>query len=244
MQSVYSPQVDDGTAIERIRWGRVYGRLSDLAAVISNSAGPAPLVLPDVGARLGLATALCALFRTKVLPGVEAKFLAANDADTDVVQRISAIHRQLAALHEELADLTVAAARTAPSAAPAAKAATQRPPAPARAVGAATAPAITEHQRMQAHLVRSFKNVNGSAEAAATALEQAWLFVLRDPQLHGETGISVSLFGSVGTQLVKQHGSLSEVLGMQLRKWCVQQARAAGLAPSDVPGTPSNLRVR
>lgn len=34
MQSVYSPQVDERTEIERIRWGKVYGSLPDLAAVI------------------------------------------------------------------------------------------------------------------------------------------------------------------------------------------------------------------
>jgi hypothetical protein len=61
----------------------------------------------------------------------------------------------------------------------------------------------------------------------------------------GKAGISVALFGTVGTPLVKQHhGSLPKVLGMQLRKWCVLQAQAAGMKPLDVPGQPSNLRVR
>jgi hypothetical protein len=60
-----------------------------------------------------------------------------------------------------------------------------------------------------------------------------------------ETGISIDLFGSVGSPFVKKkHGSLSKVLGMQLRKWCVLQAEAAGMNPADVAGHPSNIRVR
>ena len=99
---------------------------------------------------------------------------------------------------------------------------------------------------MQAHLARTFQGVNGSKDDAAKALEKAWRSVLNDPLLHGETGISISLFGSVGTPLVKQHRqeSLSKVLGMQLRKWCLQQAAAVGMKPRDVPGKPSNIRVR
>ena len=98
---------------------------------------------------------------------------------------------------------------------------------------------------MHAHLTRSFQGVNGSAASATKALEKAWRSALGDPLLHGETGISVALFGSVGTPLVKEHhGSLPKVLGMPLRRWCVLQAKAAGLHPKDVPGKSSNLRVR
>lgn len=243
MQSVYSPQVDDDTAIERIRWGRVYGGLPELAAVISSSASPAPLILPDAGARVGLAKALCELFRTSLPADVEAKLIAPQEkAGADVVQRISAIHRQIAALHEELADLMVATVGNVPGVAQPQAAATTSPVTKA---AAPKVPPSTEHERMQAHVARSFKNVNDSAEAAAKALEEAWLLVLGDPLLHGKTGISVSLFGSVGAPLVKQqHGSLKKVLGMQLREWCVLQAKAAGLNPSDIPGKPSNIQVR
>lgn len=98
---------------------------------------------------------------------------------------------------------------------------------------------------MQAHVARSFQGVNGSVDAAAKALEKAWAAVLADPLLHGATGISVTSFGSAGSPLVKKkHGSLSKVLGMQLRKWCVLQAEAAGMKPRDVPGKPTNIRVR
>ncbi|MET3203970.1 UNVERIFIED_ORG: hypothetical protein ABIB21_000746 [Arthrobacter sp. UYEF13] len=240
MQSVYSPQVDDGTTIERIRWGKVYGGLPDLAAVISNSTSKSPLTLPNDGARLALATALCALFRTSFPADVKAKLRSPKKGgDTDVVQRISAIHRQIAALHTELADLLVVAA--------AGSAVTAQPPTEAKAPQAKVAkpPALTEHQRMHGYLARSFQGVNGSPDAAATALENAWKLILGDPLLHGKTGISISLFGSVGTLQVKQHhGSLPKVLGMQLRKWCVLQAEAAGMKPLDVPGKPSNIRVR
>lgn len=242
MQSVYCPQVDEDTAIERIRWGRVYGGLPQLAAVISSSASPAPLILHDAGARVGLAQALCELFRTRLPADVEAKLIAPQKkAGADVVQRISSIHRQIAALHEELADLMVATACNVPGVAQPQAAATESPVTKA----APKVPPSTEHERMQAHVARSFKDVNGSAEAAAKALKQAWLLVLDDPLLHGQTGISVTLFGSVGAPLVKQkHGSLKKVLGMQLREWCVLQAKAVGLKPTDVPGKPSNLRVR
>ena len=253
MQSVYSPQVDRNTTIERIRWGKVYGDLPELAAVIANSTSRSPLFLPDAGARLALATALCALFRTMFPPEAEAKLRnPPKGGDADVVLRISAIHRQIAALHAELADLVVTAARAdtrtaQPPAVGSAPRAVQKPPAAVKnpPAAASKSPALTEHQRMHAHLTRSFQGVNGSAAAATKALEKAWRSVLGDHLLHGETGISVSLFGSVGTPLVKQHhGSLPKALGMPLRKWCVLQAEAAGLQPMDVPGKPSNLRVR
>jgi hypothetical protein len=246
MQSVYSPQVDERTEIERIRWGKVYGSLPDLAAVISTSTSPAPLHLPGDDARLAVAKALCALFRTSFPADVKARLgVPKHDAGIDVVQRISEIHRQIAALHVELADLLLTGAGgDTPHAEPKPQPA---PPAPAAAVVKATkpAPAMTEQQRMQAHVVRSFQGVNGSVDAAAKALEKAWAAVLADPLLHGATGISVTSFGSAGSPLVKEkHGSLSKVLGMQLRKWCVLQAEAAGLKPRDVPGKPSNIRVR
>ncbi|HEX9225755.1 MAG TPA: hypothetical protein VF885_03730 [Arthrobacter sp.] len=252
MQSVYCPQVDRNTTIERIRWGKVYGDLPELAAVIANSTSGSPL-LPDAAARLALATALCALFRTTFPPEAEAKLrVSPTGGNTDVVLRISEIHRQIAALHAELADLVVAAAGTdaraaqPPAGGAAPQAAVNKPPAAVKGLPAVSkAPALTEHQRMHAHLTRSFQGVNGGAPAAIGALERAWRSVLGDPLLHGTTGISVSLFGSVGTPLVKQHhGSLPKVLGMPLRKWCVLQAQAAGLQPKDVTGKPSNLRVR
>jgi hypothetical protein len=250
MQSVYSPQIDDQTAVERIRWGKVYGGLPELAAAISSWTSPAPLLLPDPGAQLGLANALCALFRTSMPADVKTKLSPSRKKPAaDVVRRISEIHREIAALHAELADLTLEAA-TAANSRPAEPTPQPWAPPPAAKPAASKAvttkaPALTEHQRMNAHLTRSFRGVNGSAEAAAKALEQAWVSVLNDPLLHGAPGISVSLFGSLGTPLVKQHhGSLSKVLGMQLRKWCILQAEAAGMKPRDVAGKPSNIRVR
>ncbi|MET3142934.1 UNVERIFIED_ORG: hypothetical protein ABIB13_002660 [Arthrobacter sp. UYEF2] len=237
MQSVYSPQVDGRTAIERIRWGKVYGSLPALAAVISNSTSRSPLVMSEEGARLRVATALCALFRTTSPAEVKAKLRGPlAGGDTDFVQRISAIHRQIAALHVELADLTLIARGSVT---------VQPRPAATRTAPAPVSPTLTEHQRMNAHLAQSFQGVNGNSDAAAKALAKAWKLVLADRLLHGETGISISLFGSVGTPLVKRHhGSLPKVLGMPLRKWCVLQARAAGMKPLDVPGKPSNIRVR
>ncbi len=249
-QTVYSPQIDGQTAIERIRWGKVYGGLPELAAAISNWASPAPLLLPGTDARLGLANALCALFRTTCPPEVKAKLSVPQKAGFDVVQRISEIHREIAALHGELADLVsaqAAAASNFPQAEPTPQPKVQLPaakPAASKAV-ATKASVMTEHQRMQAHLARSFHGVNGSADAATKALEQAWLSVLNDPLLHGPPGISVGMFGAVGSPLVKEkHGSLAKLLGMQLRKWCILQAETAGMKPRDVAGKPSNIRVR
>lgn len=251
MQSVYSPQVDQNTTIERIRWGKVYGDLPELAAVIANSASRSPLFLPDAGARLALATALCALFRTTFPPEAETKLrVPPKGGDTDVVRRISAIHRQIAALHAELADLVVTAAgadtRTArpPAAGTAPQAAVKDPPvkvvtAKAAPAAPAKAPSLSEHQRMNAHLTRRFQGVNGSAAAATKALETAWRSALGDTQLHEESGISVSLFGAVGTPLVKQHhGSLPKVLGMPLRKWCVLQAKPPDCTRRTFPASP------
>lgn len=245
-QSVYSPQVHGGTAIERIRWGKVCGTLPDLAAAILNATSPAPLIMPDRGTLCGLAEALCALFRTSMTAEAKAKLSNPKEnARTNAARRISTIHRQIAALHEELADLML-------SLAPAQGANTKGPPAAvpeqaqARAPQPATAkvPALTEHQRMSAHLTKSFQGVNGSGDAAVRALETAWAAVLADPLLHGGDGISVSLFGAVGAPLVKQHhGSLSKLLGTPLRTWCLLQAESTGLKPLDVPGKPSNIRL-
>lgn len=240
MQSVYSPQVEDSTTIERIRWGKVYGSLPHLAGVIATATSKSPLIMADAGGRLRLATALCALFRTSFPAEVKARLRGApKGGDTDVVRRISPIHRQIAALHNELASLMMETA--------AGSAATARQEGKREAAQAAVpkSAAQTEHQRMQAHLARSFQGVNGSPDAAAKALAKAWKLVLGDPLLNGTSGISISLFGSVGTPLIKQHhGSLPKVLGMPLRKWCVQQAEAAGVKPLDVPGKPSNIRIR
>jgi hypothetical protein len=228
----------------------VYGSLADLAGVLSQSTSPAPLLLP-ADARRGLANALCALFRTNLPPDVKAKLDVPEKPGFDVILRISEVHRQIAALHTELAELMVVASHPdAPRAAVKPQASTPKAmkPAPAKALippAGKKQAVMTEHQRMQAHVMRSFQGVNGSPDAASRALEKAWVSVLNDPLLHGATGISVTLFGSVGTPLVKErHGSLSKVLGMQLRKWCVLQAQAAGMKPRDVAGKPSNIRVR
>lgn len=262
-QSVYSPQVDKNTAIERIRWGKVYGSLTSLAGTIKSYVSATPLTLSDDGARLALATALCDLFRTEFPDDVKAKLQVPSKAgNTDVAHRISAIHRQIAALHEELADLMLiaaaGAAHTTPARPPAQapKAAAKSPElatpvqplateTPTKSTSSASTKTVTEAQRMQAHLTRTFKGVNGSKDDAAKALEKAWRAVLNDPLLHGDIGISVTAFGSAGTPLVKQHhGTLQKVLGMQLKKWCVLQAKAVGMKPRDVPGKPSNIRVR
>lgn len=156
--------MDRNTSIERIRWGKVYGDLPELVAVIANSTSRSPLFLPVAGARLALARGLCALFRTTFPPEAENRLRAPRKGGvTDVVLRISATHRRIAALHTELADLVVTAAgantRTAqpPAVGTAQKAAEKNPPATVKdqPVAASKAPALTEQQRMHAKLPRS-----------------------------------------------------------------------------------------
>ncbi|MDF9279208.1 hypothetical protein P4U43_15570 [Arthrobacter sp. EH-1B-1] len=256
-QCVYSPQIDSATVVERIRFGKVYGTLEELASVVQTLPNPSPLLLNDHDdARLSLARALCALFRCSMSSGVEAKLrpapAKAPAARTDVAKRVSEIHREIAKLHLELAELTLTAESTASSKPPS----VPSPPTTKSLIttSAATlkAPAaqvktvmISEHARMQKHLSSRLKSLNGSKEIAAEALRQAWRSVLADQMLHGPHGLSVSLFASIATPYIKEHhGSVQKLVGMQPRKWCMLQAEQAGLKPRDVAGKPSNIRVR
>lgn len=113
-QCVYSPQVDTATVVERLRFGKVYGTLEALASVLQSMPSPSPLLLnDDGGSRLSLARALCALFRCKLSPEVEAQLRVAPaeplNSRASVVIRISEIHREMAKLHRELAHLMLVA---------------------------------------------------------------------------------------------------------------------------------------
>lgn len=94
-------------------------------------------------------------------------------------------------------------------------------------------------------IVAAFSGVNGSKAKASEALQKAWRAVLADTSLHGPEGVSISLFGSAATPLVKEHhGSVPKLVGMQLGKWCVQQTENIGMKPRQVAGKPSHIRVR
>lgn len=239
-QSVYSPQVDASTVIERIRYGKVHGSLEPLAAWVQNRIGPVPLRLPDDAGLLPLAESFCGLFRCALPPELKAKLRASQvtepDARATAAQRVSAIHREIARLHGELAELTLETVRVPATvvAAPVVVLPATKPPTSAG-----------EHERIKAHVARAFQRAGHSAGESRNALASAWLAVLRDPTLHGTKGISLGLFGSIATPMIKaRHGSLQKLVGMQLRKWCVLQAEQAGLQPREVPGMPSNIRVR
>lgn len=257
--SVYSPQLIDATKSDRLRFGKLYGSLENLAKTIQTLSSTAPLLLnDDDGARLHLARALCALFRCSMSAEVEAKLrvpkVGARKSRTDVVKRVSEIHREMARLHLELAHLTLAAegaAEAKPAVGPAhpkpaaavatAKRTSAQPP---TVVPKAESVKLSEHERMRAHLTRAFHNVNGSADAAKIALNNALIAVLRDPALHGKDGISLAAFGSAATPLVKaKHESLQKLVGMQLAKWCLLQAEQSGLKTMAAPGNPSNIRL-
>ncbi|WP_299169817.1 hypothetical protein [uncultured Arthrobacter sp.] len=218
---------------------------------------PSPLLLnDDDGTRLSLARALCALFRCSISAEVEAKLrvprAGARKSRSDVVKRVSEIHREIAKLHLELAELTLKAERSdkvAPS--PAVPSGTPAPASKKAAVQPAITAArtssskLTEHERMSAHVSRAFHNVNGSADAARTALSKALIATLRDPALHGKNGISLAAFGSAATPVVKtKHESVRKLVGMQLVKWCLLQAEQSGLNAMAAPGNPSNIRLR
>lgn len=253
--SVYSPQISQVTKADRLRFGKVFGSLDDLGRAVQKLSSISPLLLnDDAGARLSLARDLCALFRCSMSSGVEAKLRAAPakapNPRAAVVKRISEIHREIAKLHLELAELTLAAERpdkpVPANPPPTAKSSASNPAAAVKAPAAQVKPlTITEHARMQKHLSGRLKNANGSKEMAAEALRQAWRAVLADQMLHGPHGLSVSLFASVATPLIKEHhGSVQKLVGMKPRKWCVLQAEQSGLKPRDVAGKPSNIRVR
>lgn len=274
-QCVYCPQIDSATVMERFRFGRVYGTLENLASVVQTLTSPSPLLLHDDGGRLPLARTLCALFRCSISSEVEAKLHTAQaetpPTRASVVKRISEIHREIAKLHRELSHLTLLAeqsvepefgidgqvneksARPKPMGvqsvahipAPPARAA----PAPVSSAAVLTPAGASERlknlERMKAHLSREFTNVNGSADAAKAALGKAWVAVLRDPALHGKNGISLAVFGSAATPLVKaKHESVRKLVGMQLAKWCLLHANQSGLKAVAVPGNPSNIRLR
>lgn len=264
-QCVYSPQADAATVVERLRFGKVYGTLGDLAAVIQTLSSPSPLLLSDDdGARLALARTFCSLFRCSMSAGVEAALRAerkdAKKPCGDAARRISEIHREIARLHLELADLTApgvqtVAVKTTPVAPPVALKTAAAQPSRVKAQGGSAPVAVAapkaaatkkkQQKRMMAHLSSAFQDVNGSADAARSALGQAWIAVLRDPVLRGANGVSLAEFGSAATPLVKtKHESLQKLVGMQLAKWCLLQAEQSGLKAQAAPGNPSNIRLR
>lgn len=273
-QCVYSPQADSATVMERFRFGKVYGTLEDLASVVQTLTSPSPLLLHD-GDRVPLARTLCALFRCSISSEVEAKLHTAQaetpPSRTSVVKRISEIHREIAKLHRELSHLTLLAeqsvepelgnarqvsAKSVVATPAAAKSVAHAPATPAYAAPAPVSSAavltpagpserLKDQERMKAHLSREFTNVNGSADAAKAALGKAWVAVLRDPALQGKSGISLAVFGSAATPLVKaKHESVRKLVGMQLAKWCLLQAEQSGLKAMPVSGNPSNIRLR
>lgn len=190
---------------------------------------------------------------------------------TSVVKRISEIHREIAKLHRELSHLTLLAEQSvepelgnarqvsAKSVVATQAAVTSVAHIPATPAHIAPAPVssaavltpagsserLKDLERMKAHLSREFTNVNGSADAAKAALGKAWVAVLRDPALQGKNGISLAVFGSAATPLVKaKHESVRKLVGMQLAKWCLLHANQSGLKAVAVPGNPSNIRLR
>ncbi|MBG6217048.1 hypothetical protein IWX75_001502 [Arthrobacter sp. CAN_A6] len=260
-QCVYSPQVDATTLHERLRFGKVFGTLDDLALTVATRPCPAPLVVPD-DARLPLAEMLADLFRCTVSQGVRRKLGGvAPLTEVNADQRMRDIHLEIAALHTELAGLLHAPARRRGlpvlvlpiPAEPVAKRATEVKKASAVGAGMpktavkqgtqATEARVTTHQRMKQHVERFLPVPDPKQGTKVGALKSAWLAALTDAELHQGEGVSAALFGS----LVRPHfgggNSFKKLLGTSLPAWCLAQAHEAGLKASMHPRIPGQIRL-
>ncbi|MBG6183023.1 hypothetical protein IWX65_000970 [Arthrobacter sp. CAN_A214] len=259
-QCVYCPQIGATTLHERLRFGKVFGTLDDLALTVSNRWSPAPLLVPDDG-RLPLAEMLAELFRCTVSQGMRKKLgVVAPSTEVSADQRMRDIHLEIAALHTELAGLLHAPSRRQQLPVPPilAEPVEKRAPDEARkpsAVGAGvpstpmtqkmqvTAAKVTTHQRMKQHVERFLPGPDPKQVTKVRALKSAWLAALTDAELHQGEGVNAALFGS----LVRPHfgggTSFKKLLGTSMPAWCLAQAHEAGLKASMHPRIPGQIRL-
>lgn len=255
-QGVYSPQVVEGTYIERLRYGRVHKTLDELAQTVESMTGPAPLVAPTPQDRLRLAESLADLFRCSVSNGVRRKIAPLNQVpDTAPDARITAIHRELAALHLELASLLettspiqVAAPRTAavPASPPQPKQRTPAPKTGTRSQPTAVAPKppakSTTKVPTTGHLKRHVTRLVPTSEPSSDDLRDAFLAALQDGQLRS-SGVHIGVFGSLVGQHLKGKVKLADLVPGGLSKWCLAQAGTAGITVEPDAADPSILRL-
>lgn len=229
-QCVYSPQIGAETLHERLRFGKVFGTLEDLALTVSTRSSPEPLVVPDDG-RLPLAEMLAELFRCSVSSEVRKKLGAvAPVASISASQRMSEIHREIAALHMELARLLHPPVKE------------QRAPISVP-VPPATSAKVTTHQRMKQHVERFLPGPDPKQVSKVGALKSAWLAALTDSELHQVEGVSAALFGSLVRPHFSGGNSFKKLLGTSLPAWCLAQAHEAGLKASMHPRIPGQIRL-
>ncbi len=260
--SVYSPQVGPATRKERLRYCAVHGSLEGIAETVEERWSPTPHVPAEGTGTLQLAETLAEVFRCSISSTVRRKLAPPPPERPDPAARIAAIHREMAALHCELASLlespgfqaTPVAAMPAavPPSPRAAKALAPAPPsarvpAPAPApipaspsstrIRSVTAPAKKGH--LQHHVAKHVP----LSKATAQHIRVAFLAALQDGQLR-HSGVHIGLFGSLVGQRLKGDSSLADLAPGSLRKWCLAQAAAAGIAASIDTLDPSIVRIK
>ncbi len=99
------------------------------------------------------------------------------------------------------------------------------------------APPKTGH--LQHHVVKHVP----LSKAKAQHVRAAFLAALQDGQLR-QSGVHVGLFGSLVGQRLKGGPALASLAPGSLRKWCLAQAAAAGLAASIDSIDPSIVRIK
>ncbi|MBG6224311.1 hypothetical protein IWX63_000866 [Arthrobacter sp. CAN_A2] len=264
--SVYSPQIDEATRRERLRYGAVHGSLEEVALMVERRAVTAPLLVSGVSARLELAETLTDLFRCSIGSAVRRKLDPPPPVQPDPGVRMAAIHRELAALHLELASLLDAPAQVAaltpitvpaPVAAPAPVRASAPPrispvlrsdalrQSPAKApTSPSPAPApVTKPSKTPAagHLKRHVTRLVPASKPTSEHLRDAFLAALQDGQLRS-SGVHIGLFGSLVGQHLTGGVNLSDLAPGGLSKWCHAQAEAAGVPIVRDPKDPSIVR--
>ncbi|MDN4612356.1 hypothetical protein [Arthrobacter burdickii] len=270
--SVYSPQVNEATRRERLRYGVVHGSLDEVALMVERRAVTVPLIAAGGTAQVDLAEALAELFRCSISQTVRRKIAPPIPVVPSPQGRIAAIHRELAALHLELAALLDEGSVTAVTLATLAPELVPRPPAAApvapskpstvepiaapksSAVVLAAAPVTQKTAPPVAGSVKKVPPGNGhlkrhvvkhvpSSAAGPDHVRAAFLAALQDGQLR-KSGVHVGQFGAlVGQRLEKDRNLASLALG-SLGKWCLAQAAVAGIAAVKDAADPSIVRVK
>ncbi|MHA7143862.1 hypothetical protein ACX80U_04005 [Arthrobacter sp. TmT3-37] len=266
--TVYSPQVNEATRRERLRYGVVHGSLDDVALMVERRAVTVPLIAAGGSAQVALAEALAELFRCSISQAVRRRIAPPAPVPPSPQVRIAAIYRELAALHLELAALVdeglvapsgtqapelLASPSTATSVVPfkvPAAAPIAAPESPAVAMASAplkqkAAPPVAEPAKkipsVNGHLQRHvLKHVPPSA--GPEHVRAAFLAALQDGHLR-KSGVHVGQFGGYVGLLLDGGRKLADLRLGSLEKWCLTQATAAGIAAVKDPTAPSIVRL-
>ncbi|WP_052274177.1 nuclease-related domain-containing protein [Arthrobacter sp. L77] len=251
--SVYSPQIDEATRRERLRYGAVHGSLEEVALMVERRAVTAPLLVSGGKARLELAETLTDLFRCSIGSAVRRKLDPPPPVRPDPGVRMAAIHRELAALHVELASLLETpepqavrdpvVARAVPPTPPVTNAVPSMPLSPASSSPASpSSPAPPSLGSKPGHLQQHVIKHVPLTKANAQHVRAAFLAALQDGRLR-RSGVHIGMFGGLVGQRLKGGPTLASLAPGSLRKWCLAQAATAGVAASIDEVDPSIVRI-